>query len=170
MKKIGLFAGVFDPIHLGHTHFISRSIQDRRLDKVYVLIEREPKYKTCIASYDDRKNMVILALEDIPQAEIYESRDSFFPITSSLPAIRKAQPGAELYLLLGDDVAERIHEWEDQDGLRGVELIVASRGEGGFEAELSSLKIRNELAESKDTAGLDPGVLAYCRKNGLYQS
>ncbi len=89
-RKIGLFAGVFDPIHLGHTHFINQAIEDKSLDKVYVLIEREPRYKNCIAPYEDRKNMVALAIQDIPKAAIYEAASPFFPITSSLPDIGEA--------------------------------------------------------------------------------
>ena len=166
--KIGLFAGVFDPIHLGHTHFIHQAIRSNGLGKVYVLIEREPKYKTCIAPYEDRKHMVDLALKDIPEAEIYESESAFYPITSSLPDIRAAESGARIYLLLGDDVAERLDEWQDKEALKGVETIVASRGEESPQAGVSSLKIRRELAETGESAGLDPAVLEYCRAKKLY--
>ncbi|HEX5456254.1 MAG TPA: adenylyltransferase/cytidyltransferase family protein [Candidatus Saccharimonadales bacterium] len=167
-RKIGLFAGVFDPIHLGHTHFVKQAIKDKRLDRVYILIEQEPQYKTGTASYEDRKNMVMLAVKTIPQAEVYESSSPYFPITSSLPDIKKAEPDAKLYLLIGDDVAAHLNEWQDKEALNDVELIVAARGREEPQTELSSLKIRKELADTGESAGLDPAVLEYCRAKDLY--
>jgi nicotinate-nucleotide adenylyltransferase len=167
-RKIGLFAGVFDPIHLGHTYFINQAIEDKGLDKVYVLIEREPRYKKCIAPYEDRKNMVELAIKYIQQAGIYEAASPSFPITSSLPDISKAEPDAKLYLLLGDDVAEHINEWQAAEILKDVELVVVLRGRGGPKTELSSLKIRKQLAETGESAGLDARVLKYCLEKSLY--
>lgn len=167
MKRIGLFAGVFDPIHLGHTSFLRRGIRENRLDKVYVLVEQVPKYKRCIASYEDRKAMAALALGDIPNTEVYESPGKFFPITASLPEIKKANPEAELYLLLGDDVAAHIDKWESGDELKGVKLIVAKRNADIPYSEVSSLKIRQKIKTGQEVE-LDPKVLAYCEENKLY--
>jgi nicotinate-nucleotide adenylyltransferase len=168
MKKIGIFAGVFDPIHLGHTYFIEQSVKKYALDKVYVMVEQEPRYKTCLASYGHRKKMAGLATRGIPQAEIYESESKFFPLTSSLPEIKKANPGSKLFLLLGDDVAAHIKDWQGSGQLlKGVELIIADRKHGGRYAEVSSLKARNKLAEGIESE-ISPAVLDYCRENGLY--
>lgn len=167
MGNVGLFAGVFDPIHLGHTEFIKRAINSQRLDKVYVLIERKPKYKTCIASQADRKKMVELALEDIKEAEIFEPESDFFPVTSALPDIRKMYPGSKLYLLAGDDVASRIGEWKERDVLEGVGLVVAKRGSEGKYMDVSSLKVREKIKKGEKPE-LDPKVLDYCESNRIY--
>jgi nicotinate-nucleotide adenylyltransferase len=166
-KRIGLFAGVFDPIHLGHTSFIRRAIEDNRLDKVFVLVERAPKFKQCIASYEQRTTMAELALKNIPQAEIYESASEFFPITSSLPAIKKANPDAGIYLLVGNDVAAHMDKWEATDELADIRLIIAERGAAVPYSDVSSLKIRQKRQAGQDVE-LDPKVLAYCEDNKLY--
>ena len=167
MKRIGIFAGVFDPIHLGHTEFIKKAVKEHSLDKVYVLIEQNPKFKTCLASYEHRKKMAELATENIPEAEIYETAAESFPITSSLPGIKGANPDAEIFLLLGDDVAEHINEWQAKEILEGVELIVAKRNQGEPLSRISSLKIRQNIQDN-EVAGLEPKVLGYIRAKKPY--
>lgn len=171
MKNIGLFAGVFDPIHRGHVEFLKRSIHESELDKVYVVIERKPKYKTCLASYHHRKHMVELAISEIPEAEIYESPEDFFPITSSLPELERSFPGSRFFLLIGDDVAKHIEDWPlAKELLKKTKLLIAERGdEDNPYSKLSSLKIREELKDKKTSDGLPSKVLGYCRENMLYQ-
>lgn len=171
MKNIGLFAGAFDPIHLGHIHFINQAIKKSELDKVYLLIEREPKYKESVADYEHRRRMVELATAQNPKIELYDSKSPFFPISSSLPEISQANPGVNIFLLLGQDVADHIHGWEGADKLlKNVNLIIAPRGEEGAYSQMSSFKIKQELKKSKTPAGLDRLVLDYCRQNGIYAS
>ena len=168
MKRIGIFAGVFDPIHLGHIEFIKKVIKENKLDKVYILVEQEPRFKICLASYEHRKKMTELAIKGIPKAEIYEPAAKSFPITSSLPEIRKANPDTGIFLLLGDDVAEHINKWPDaQRLLKGVELVVAERNRDDSLSQVSSLKVRKQIKDGDDT-GLDLKVLGYIRANNLY--
>lgn len=168
MSRVGIFAGVFDPIHPGHTFFLEKAANDKKLDKVYVLIERHPKYKSHVASYEDRREMVRLSLQKIPAAEIYEGKDEYFPITSNLPDIKKTNPGSQFFLLLGEDVAAHIGSWDDSKGaLDDVELIIAKRKKGEPFAEASSLKIRNSL-KNDELVELDPGVAEYIKHNQLY--
>ncbi len=153
---------------MGHTDFIARAIKENDLDKVYVLVEREPKYKTCIAGYVDRLEMVKLAIAEISQAEIYESKAGSFPLTASLPEIKKSNPDAKLFILAGADVAKHINEWENaRELLEGIELIVADRTESETYGRVSSLKIRRKI-----TAGEKPelaqGVLDYAQTRKLY--
>lgn len=158
---------MFDPIHLGHTQFIRKSIKENKLDKVYVLIEREPKFKKCIAAYKHRKEMVSLATSGMESVEIYEAKSPYFPITSALPEIRKSNPEAMFFLLAGDDVARHIDKWEDADKLKDVSIIVARRGTGEDYSDVSSLKAREKIKANR-TPELDARVLEYCRANKLY--
>lgn len=168
LVKIGVFAGVFDPMHLGHTYFIERAVQDNNLDKVYVLIERQPKYKTCIASYGQREEMAKLALKSIPKARVHKPKSNFFPITSTLPEIKKINPNAQIFLLLGEDVASHIGSWDDPTGaLNRVGLIVAKREKTESFSNASSLKVREKI-KNREKPELAPAVLNYIKKTGLY--
>lgn len=168
MDKIGIFAGVFDPIHLGHTRFMQASIKDKGLDKVFVMVEKRPKNKKCLASYEHRRKMVELAIALVPPAEVYDTKSEHYPITASWTEIKKANPGAKLFLLVGDDVAEHISEWEGAKQLLAeVELIVARRNNSDPYSQVSSLKARNQL-KAGDKPALEPKVLQYIQANGLY--
>lgn len=168
MQRIGVFAGVFDPIHLGHVDFIKRAIKDNGLDKVYLLIEREPKYKKCIAAYDDRKKMLQLALKNIANAEIYETPAEFFPLSTGLPRLKKTHPQARIFILLGVDVAAHINEWEGaQQLLQDTQLIIANRSNDEAYGNVSSLKARRMIAAGKDPQ-LPAEVREYIKTRGIY--
>ncbi len=169
MERIGIFAGVFDPIHLGHTAFIKKSATENKLDKVYILIEKTPRYKKCIAGYEHRKEMVRLAVSGLAGVSIYETATESFPISAAVPKIKKSKPGAEIFLLVGDDVKEHMSSWADSEWLlANTKLIVARRNGGGEYAAASSLKIRGKLRNKQQDVDLDNKVLKYCQSKKLY--
>lgn len=169
MKKIGIFAGTFDPVHLGHSAFVHRAIDQHGLDRVLILVEKKPRFKDCFASYEHRKNMVELAFANYSQIVVYETASDDFPITSSLPRVRSEYPGAQLYLLVGEDVAEHIDTWDNSDELlKGVKLIVGKRDDQAPYGHASSFKVRTSLKDRKVSYNLDPRVQDYIADNNLY--
>jgi nicotinate-nucleotide adenylyltransferase len=68
-KKIGLFGGAFDPVHLGH-QMVAKTILDKKLlDQIWfvpVFIHPWAKKlgKQQLADYEDRVNMLELAISD----------------------------------------------------------------------------------------------------------
>lgn len=168
MKKIGVFAGVFDPIHLGHTYFIQKTIEEKNLDKLYLLVEKKPRFKDCLASFEQREQMAKLATAEIPSVEIYDCQGESFPISSCLPEIKQANPDAQIYLLMGDDVAAHINEWDNaQELLNGVELVIAARSGEDTYAKTSSLKVRDQIKANVKPM-LPAAVIDYIKKNRLY--
>jgi nicotinate-nucleotide adenylyltransferase len=163
---IGILAGTFDPVHLGHIGFIEQTIRDKKLDKVYLLLEKKPKHKAVYASYEDRFNMVASAIRSHPNIEVYDCKAENYPISRCLPKIKKVDSSAKLYLLTGQDVAEHIMSWEGAENLLdGVELVVASRDDG-----ITSGKIRKAIANGQKPIGLETEVLEYIQKRKLYGS
>ncbi len=170
MQKTGIFAGSFDPVHLGHTAFVSSAIDEHGLDKVLVLVEKKPRYKSCLADYKHRKKMVQLTFANNSQIVMYEVNTIDFPITNGLPEIRNEHPDAQLYLLLGKDVAEHIDSWENvSEVLKDVQLIVGKRDDHAPYGMASSFKIRTILKNQKISADLDPQVQQYINKHNLYR-
>lgn len=166
MKRVGIFAGTFDPIHLGHASFMERTISSHKLDKVLILIECSPRFKTCLANYRDRLAMVKLAIADNPRLRVYGTNCNDFPISNCLPVIRAEHPNAQLFLLVGDDVARHIKTWPNAEQLlRGIELIIGDRQPNAP----SSLKVRSSLKTNTQTPALDPAVHHYITQNKLYQ-
>lgn len=166
MLKIGILAGTFDPIHLGHINFIDQIIHQESLGRVYLLIEKNPRHKAVYASYDARLNMVEIAIIKHPKIKVYDCKVEDYPISHCLPEIKKLDSTAKLYLLIGQDVAEHILNWKGAaDILDGVELVVAKRNDG-----ITSGKIRKAIAKGQKPIGLDPGVFEYIHKKKLYGS
>lgn len=170
IKKLGIFAGTFDPVHLGHSAFVEQSIAEHDLDKVLVIVEKTPRFKTCIAAYTHRKKMVELAFAGNQKVAIYESRSEDFPITESLPTIRAEYSKARLFLLIGEDVAKHIDMWQNaEDLLKDVQRIIGKRGGHEQHGSVSSLKIRNILREQARSHELDRQVQHYIVQNKLYK-
>jgi nicotinate-nucleotide adenylyltransferase len=171
MKKIGVIAGAFDPMHSGHINFIDSSIEKYGLDKALVLIEQESKFKQSFAEFSHRKKIVELSIKDKPKMELYQAASASFPLSSTLPNIKSDFPEAKLYLLIGDDVAEHIKTWPDAEKLlNGVELIVTKRKNGSSEqSRVSSGKVREQIKTGADKVDIEKKALDYCKQNHLYQ-
>ncbi|MCA9332160.1 adenylyltransferase/cytidyltransferase family protein, partial [Candidatus Saccharibacteria bacterium] len=45
MKKVGIYAGSFDPIHKGHIALAEQAIQQCGQDKVFFMVEPRPRRK-----------------------------------------------------------------------------------------------------------------------------
>jgi nicotinate-nucleotide adenylyltransferase len=169
MTNIGILAGAFDPIHLGHIEFIDRTIASQNLDKVLLLIEKKPQHKKIFADYNDRKKMVELAVATQPKVEIFELDSESFPLSNGLPAIKKRYPRANLKLLIGSDVAKHIKSWENSEELlNNVKIVVAERGSNSKYSALTSGKIRDLLPSTKLIEELEPTVQDYIANKKIY--
>lgn len=165
--KIGIIAGVFDPMHSGHIGFINESIKQYDLDEMLVLIEKKSKHKQSFADFKHRKKIAELSIADNPKARLYKPASDSFPLSSTLPKI-KSEFDAGFYLLLGDDVSKHILSWPDaQTIFKDVELIVADRSQGQ-DARVSSGKVREQIKAGYEKIDMQKAALDYCRLNNLY--
>jgi len=122
-RKIALFGGTFDPIHLGHTTVAADAIAHVGAEKiVFVPAKRSPlKGFLPKANDDDRLNMISLAIagEKNFEASGYELKR---PAPSyTLATIRKFQAdyGSEtsIYWLIGADGVDDLVYWYKIDEL-----------------------------------------------------
>lgn len=169
MAKIGIFAGAFDPIHLGHKRFVKDSIARYSLNQILVLIDRGSKHKNLIASYEHRKKMVEISLQSIAKVQIVEHNYKYDSISNFLPEAKKNFLHEQIFLLLGKDVYEHINSWDGAKNLlQNVQLVVAERDNALKYGKVSSLKIRNSLSTGHELHGLDKRVEKYITKTKLY--
>ena len=114
--RIGVFGGTFDPPHVGHLILAADAIDALRLDKlVLVPANAQPlKVETpAIASPEERLQMVELAVAgddrySVEDAEIRRPGLSF--TVDTLEELARRNPGAELFLLVGEAVLIRTEE------------------------------------------------------------
>lgn len=132
-RRIALFGGTFDPIHLGHVE-IARSARDLLgLDEVRFLPCHTSPHKAGVSSApaEDRLEMVRLATRGLPWAEVDD-----FDLVRPGPAysfetaeeMARRDPGARLFWLMGADQWRALPRWKEPDRLaERVEFIVFAR-------------------------------------------
>jgi nicotinate-nucleotide adenylyltransferase len=127
--KILLYGSPFDPIHDGHLHMLETVYREKNIDKVILLITKNPRWKQTITSIDDRINMVKLAIKDKPYVELslfeVESDKVVHFTIDSVRHYKAIYPNDELFYLIGGDQVEQFHKWKDADEYAGLITLLA---------------------------------------------
>lgn len=189
MKKIALFGGTFDPVHLGHIHIAEAARKALALDEVRFIPCRVSPFKTANAPTrsEDRIAMLRLATRDLPWAvvddfEVKLAGPSYSWRTAE--AMKARFPNSRLFWIMGTDQWEQLPDWAHPEKLAAcVEFIVFGRGNEPQAREgyrmhavtavypASATEIRE--AFRKGATGhewLDPEVAELVRTKGLYAS
>lgn len=181
-KKVGIYSGTFDPVHHGHIAFARRAAHQLGLDKVYFLVEPEPGHKQQAQSLRHRLNMTWLALQDYPELELLPAQQQKFTVSQTLPWLEEKFEEAELHLLMGTDLFNKVHTWPGFDQLkRRLTFVVGQRADhDSSDSSVEHQSIQAELADltssavrslkSNQLAGLVPDTVAqYINAEGLYE-
>lgn len=194
MKRIGIFAGTFDPVHKGHISFALQAIEAAGLDKVIFLPELRPRHKQDVTHQSHRIEMIKLAIKAYPKLGLLELPDKQFSVATSLPRLIQKYPDTQMLMLIGTDVLAHISVWPHTKALlKKVGLVVAVRGHkderqafqllGNLPVEpseshvltsnfklISSRDIRDAIKIGDKPDGMLAGVTKYAKDNWLYAS
>jgi nicotinate-nucleotide adenylyltransferase len=127
--RILLYGSPFDPIHDGHLHMLDTVYREKNIDKVILLITKNPRWKQTITAIDDRIAMVKRAIKGKPYIEL-----SFFEVESekvvhftidSVRHYKTIYPNDDLYYLIGGDQVDQFHKWKDADEYKDLITLVA---------------------------------------------
>ena len=188
IRKIALFGGTFDPVHVGHVHLADTARQALALDEVRFLPCQISPHKTGRAPTPAaaRLEMLRLATADLPWAvvddcEVRREGPSFSYQTAEELAERFAQ--ARLFWILGGDQWDALPRWGHPERLAArVEFIVLERGQrpqprAGYALHViedahpaSATAIREAIAKGATShPWLAPVVARWIEQRGLYQ-
>ena len=197
--RIGLFGGSFNPPHLAHLALARLALAHLQLDEVRWLPAGAPWQKPAhaLAAPTLRRDMVAALIAGEPgmvldERELHRQGPSY--TLDTVREFQSAQPGAELWLLIGQDQYARLHTWRGAPELLArVRWAVASR-EGQPVApppelahiphtavvlplprtDLSATEIRARCAagaQVDDLAALvGPSVARFLAQHALYQA
>ena len=192
MARIGIFSGSFDPIHIGHIAFALQAIDRANLDKVYIAPERKPPRKPGITHPHHRFEMIKLAIRGHDKIELLELLGNNFTPAKTLPRLKKKFKKDKLFLLMGSDLFEHMHNWPDVEILlKEVGLVIGARGNyevteslatahnlpaqpreltilDSIERDISSKQIRQQLRNNHRSDGVVDSVENYAKKHWLY--
>jgi nicotinate-nucleotide adenylyltransferase len=111
MARVGIYSGTFDPIHNGHMSFALAAMSRASLSAVVFLVEPEPRGKTPVATLQQRRDMVRLAIADYPELSLAEPLgEAQFTLERTVPKLTERY-GNDLAFLIGSDVCQGLHAW-----------------------------------------------------------
>lgn len=146
MRKIGIFGGSFDPVHLGHVELGADAREQAGLDSLYFVPAKLQPFKLDKKATEGfhRVNMLKLALRNHPELEVSEfelEQDGISYTINTLDHFRDVSgEDARIYFLTGTDSFIKIHTWMRADEfLPEYSFIVGSRP-GYMENELREQK------------------------------
>lgn len=136
-KKIGIFGGSFDPIHLGHVNLATEILEARHLDEIWFCPAAINPHKEqgSSANAGHRLNMINLAIADTPffkilTAELDRQGPSY--TVDTLRALIESQHNQidpdHFFLIIGDDAVQSFHRWHQaKEIVRLVPLLIGQR-------------------------------------------
>lgn len=195
-KRVGIFSGTFDPVHLGHLAFAKEALGKCRLDKVFFMVEPRPRRKQGVKALEHRQAMVRLAIADEPLFSSLIIDQARFSVAHTLPLLQARFEGSKLYFLMGEDFLVHLTNWPHIEKLvQNVTFAIGLRHQTAAEvrsqvqelektrglklnyqifqaehADYTSTSIRQALRRGQSPAGVPLVVLDYIKQYELYAS
>jgi nicotinate-nucleotide adenylyltransferase len=165
-KRIGLFGGTFNPIHLGHLRGAEEIWQAFRLEEVIFIPSSIPPHKVTekIVGAKHRLEMVKRAISSNPHFSTSDLELSRPGRSFSVDTLRSFQEGHEdtFFFILGGDAFAEIETWRDFQNLFSLcHFIVMARP--GSQKSTSSSPFPETLTPDFRHA---PGEKAWIHRSG----
>ena len=167
MKKIAIFGGTFNPVHVEHVLTAVAAVKELNLDKIFIVPTFLPPHKNVpLASGADRINMLKIAFKEnaelvkkteISDYEIAKGGKSYSFITAEY--FKNEYPDAELFMIIGGDMLKDFKTWKNPERILACADIAVVLREG------YSVDIAAEREYFKKTFKKDFTVLNYVGKD-----
>jgi len=190
-RRIGVFGGTFDPPHIGHLVAAVDAQRELELDVVLLVVANVPWQKVDsreISPAEDRIALVRAAVEDTPFLQVSDieiRRGGSSYTADTLAELRREEPDAELFVILGNDAAAGFATWERFEEVAELATLVVVDRPGTPtpvdprfdwvrvdipELEISSTELRARVAAGRSIRYLTPtGVASAIAERGLYR-
>ena len=194
MKKVGLFFGTFNPIHIGHLVIANHMVEFSDLDEVWFIITPQSPFKTKQSLLDDhhRYQMVYEAVQDYPKLKPskieFDLPQPNYTINTLVHLGEHYSEDHQFSLIMGEDNLKSFHKWKNYETiLEHYSIYVYPRvSEGKIEhqfeghpkitkvdapiMEISSTFIRKEHKKGKNVRPLLPcAVWNYMDEMNFYR-
>lgn len=144
--KVGIFGGVFDPIHVGHLIVAEEARQRLGLERVVFVPTGQPWHKAGSphAAAEHRLAMTRSAIMDNPHFEVsameVQRHGPSYTVDTLVEMHRDRGPGSEFYLLLGVDALAELPHWKEPTLVVELCQVVGMSRPGHRNFSLSSLE------------------------------
>lgn len=155
-----MLGGTFDPVHIGHLVAALDVRHDLRLDRMLLVPANAPWQKVgerAITPIEDRVAMLraaIAGVEGLEVSTIDVDRGGPTYSADTLADVAREVPGAEVYLVVGADVAADLYTWARTDEVKSLAtLAVVARAR--VKPDLEALRLDGWTCERVDVPALD---------------
>lgn len=188
--RIGVFGGTFDPVHVGHLVAAVNARHALDLDRVLLVVAGQPWQRSPgpVAPARQRQQVVAAAVagqDGLEASDLEVTRGGPSYTADTLEALGRMYPGAELFLIVGADVADELDSWERAEACRALATLVVVNRPGVSVARLpldwpsvtveipaldiSSTDLRARAADGRPLEFLVPDeAIRRIRRLGLY--
>lgn len=190
-RRVGVFGGSFDPIHIGHLTLARHAREACKLDELMFIPVGDPPHKAGpVARADHRLAMVSLAVIAEPNTSVSRiemDRTGKSYTVDTLRALRQSLGDVELFLLIGTDNAVEMGSWYRPDEVLELSRVTVlcrpgwdrARVPGELAAKMtfldsplidcSSTDVRERVASREPIVALvDDSVARYIDAHELY--
>ena len=194
-KKVGLFFGSFNPIHIGHLILANHIVENSSLEELWFVVSpHNPfKEKKSLLADHHRLDMVERAIESYPKmrasnVEFSLPKPSY--TIDTLIYLKEKHPDLDFTLIMGEDNLYSLKKWKNSELLLSQypilvypRLVDKELPPHGLEnhptiekvnapiIEISATQIRNMIRNNQNVRPLlPPEVFAYLDGSSFYQS
>jgi nicotinate-nucleotide adenylyltransferase len=187
-RRIGIFGGVFNPVHFGHIALAKKAISSLNLDLLYVIPCSDPPHKP-IPDVNARLRfkMTEIAFRDVEGVcvspmEVERAGASY--TIDTIKSVKQIEGDIRPFLIIGADNISEIAGWKNPEEIFS-QADVAAFTRPGFDfikypceilliemepQPYSSTEIRNRVKNGYSIAGMMPEAVAdFIRAKNLYK-
>ena len=163
MKKVGLFFGTYNPIHVGHLVIANHLANYTELDEVWLVVSPQNPLKKKDSLLQDyhRLALVRVAIEDNPKlkaSDIEFSLPKPSYTSNTLAHINEKYPDYSFALIMGEDNLRTFHKWKNYANiLKNNQIYVYPRVLTEQEKEVNEInvEVNNELRNHQNVIMCD---------------
>lgn len=196
-NRIGIFGGLFDPVHIGHLSMARCAVDGGEVNEVIFVPNGQPPHKDGFcASGEHRFNMLKIATGKYDEFSVsdFELDTSCFHYTvDTMRHFRNMYPDSEVVFILGADSLNYVDKWMDAQNLilENTFLVINRHFDKEYNisdnvnrikslgghvervdmpfVDISSTQIREAILSGKAAESFVPdGVWEYIKDNKLY--
>ncbi len=129
MKKVGLFFGSFNPIHIGHLVIASHIAESELVDEVWFVVSPQNPFKEKKSLIEDYHRLALVN-EAIEDEDRLKSCDIEFTMpkpsytSNTLAYLMDKYPKNEFSLIMGEDNIKSFHKWKNYETILNNHSIV----------------------------------------------
>ena len=164
-KKVGLFFGSFNPIHVGHLILANHVVNHSDLDEIWFVVSPQNPHKKKASLLPEHHRLAIVkeAIDDNPN---FRASDIEFKLSKpsytvdTLAYLKELHPTHQFALIMGEDNLRSFHKWKNYEViLEQYFIIVYPRVLTIQELEKKQNEEKNDLLAHQNVFFIDAPVM-----------